>query len=65
MRTTITLDDKLVEDLREDTGITELSALVRTAMLEMRQRLAARAIIAMGGSEPNAWAPNEGDEPPV
>lgn len=65
MRTTITLDDKLVEDLREDTGITELSALVRTAMLEMRQRLAARAVMAMGGSHPTAWAPNEGDEPPV
>lgn len=65
MRTTITLDDKLIEDLREDTGITEISALVRTAMLEMRQRLAARAIIAMGGSDPDAWAPNEGDEPPV
>jgi Bacterial antitoxin of type II TA system, VapB len=65
MRTTITLDDKLVDDLREDTGIAEVSALVRTAMLEMRQRLDARAIAAMGGSAPDAWAPNEGDEPPV
>lgn len=65
MRTTVTLDDKLIGDLREETGITEISALVRVAMLEMRQRLAARAIIAMGGSDPNAWAPNEGDEPPI
>jgi hypothetical protein len=65
MRTTVTLDDKLIDDLREETGITEISALVRVAMLEMRQRLAARAIIAMGGSDPDAWAPNEGDEPPI
>jgi hypothetical protein len=61
----VTLDDKLVDDLREDTGIAEVSSLVRVAMLEMRQRLNARAIIAMGGSGPNAWSPNEGDEPPV
>lgn len=65
MRTTITLDDQLVDDLREDTGIAEVSSLVRLAMTEMRQRLNARAIIAMGGSDPDAWAPNEGDEPPV
>ncbi len=65
MRTTVTLDDKLVDALREETGISEISALVRAALLEMRQRRAARAIIAMGGSDPDAWAPNEGDEPPV
>jgi hypothetical protein len=65
MRTTVTLDDKLVDDLREETGIAEISALVRVAMLEMKQRLNARAIIAMGGSDPSAWAPNEGEEPPV
>ena len=65
MRTTITLDDALVEELREETGIAEVSALVRAAMVGMRERLAIHAIIAMGGSDPNAWAPNEGDEPPV
>ena len=41
MRTTVTLDDKMVEDLRESTGIRETSALVRQAMIEMRQRVAA------------------------
>lgn len=65
MRTTITIDDDLVQELREDTGIAEVSSLVRLAMLEMRQRLNARAIVAMGGSDPDAWAPNEGDEPQV
>jgi Arc/MetJ family transcription regulator len=54
MRTTVTLDDEIVEDLRESTGIKETSALVRRALLEMRQREAARALIALGGSDPNA-----------
>lgn len=56
MRTTITLDDALVEDLRESTGIRETSAIVRRALVEMRQRLAAERLIALGGSDPNAKA---------
>jgi Arc/MetJ family transcription regulator len=65
MRTTVTIDDALIEELREGVGIKETSALVRQALIEMRQSLAARRIIALGGSDPDAWAPNEGDEPPV
>lgn len=57
MRTTITIDDELIEDLRESTGIRETSALVRQALIEMRQREAARALIALGGSDPNAKLP--------
>jgi Arc/MetJ family transcription regulator len=56
MRTTITLDDELLADLREGLGIRETSALVRQALIEMRQRLAADRLIAMGGSDPEAWA---------
>lgn len=56
MRTTINLDDKIVEDLREGTGIRRTSALVRQALVEMRQRLAAERLIALGGSDPNAKA---------
>lgn len=56
MRTTITLDDALVADLREQLGIQETSALVRQALVEMRQRLAAERLIALGGSDPDAWA---------
>jgi Arc/MetJ family transcription regulator len=56
MRTTITLDDELLADLREGLGIRETSALVRQALIEMRQRLAAERLIAMGGSDPEAWA---------
>jgi len=65
MRTTLTLDDEILADLRETSGIRETSELVRQALLEMRQRLAAERLIALGGSDPDAWAPNEGDEPPI
>jgi Uncharacterized protein conserved in bacteria (DUF2191). len=65
MRTTITLDDDLLSDLREGLGIQETNALVRKALVEMRQRLAIEQLIALGGSDPDAWAPNEGDEPPI
>jgi Arc/MetJ family transcription regulator len=64
MRTTITLDDDLVSELQKGLGIRETSALVRQALVEMRQRLAGERLIALGGSDPDAWAPNEGDEPP-
>jgi hypothetical protein len=57
MRTTVTLDDKIIEDLREATGIQETSALVRQALLEMRQRIAARRLAALGGSMPDLKAP--------
>lgn len=52
MRTTITLDDQIVADLRESTGIKETSALVRQALLEMRQREAGRVLASLKGSMP-------------
>jgi hypothetical protein len=57
MRTTITLDDKLVEDLRESTGIRETNALVRRALEEMRQRMAAQRLAALAGTMPDLKAP--------
>lgn len=56
MRTTVTLDDDVVEDLREGLGIAETGVLIRRALVEMRQRLAADRLIALGGSDPDAWA---------
>jgi Arc/MetJ family transcription regulator len=53
MRTTITLDDKIVADLRESTGIQETSALVRKALLEMRQREAGRVLASLKGTMPD------------
>ena len=57
MRTTVTLDDDIVESLRESTGIRETSALVRQALIEMRQRIAAQRLVALGGTMPNLKAP--------
>ena len=56
MRTTVTLDPDVIEDLREGLGIAETGVLIRRALVEMRQRLAADRLIALGGSDPDAWA---------
>lgn len=56
MRTTLNLDDDLIEALREGLGIRETNVLVRRALVEMRQRLAAERLIAMGGTDPDACA---------
>jgi Arc/MetJ family transcription regulator len=65
MRTTVTIDDVLLERAKTYTGIKETSALIRMALDEVIQTEVAKRIIALGGSDPDAWAPNEGDEPPV
>ena len=53
MRTTVTIDDSIVEYLRGSTGIKETSALVRQALLEMQQREAGRRLALLGGSMPD------------
>jgi Arc/MetJ family transcription regulator len=65
MRTTVTIDDVLLERAKAYTGVKETSALIRLALDEIIQTEVAKRIIALGGSDPHAWAPNEGDEPPV
>jgi Arc/MetJ family transcription regulator len=62
MRTTITIDDALIEKAKAYTGLKETSMIVRMALEELVQTEVARRIIALGGSDPDAWAPNEGDE---
>lgn len=57
MRTTITLDDELVRQAQEMTGITDKSALLRTALKKMIEREAARRLILLGGSAPDFVAP--------
>ncbi len=53
MRTTITLDDDLVEAAQEYTGIQEKSALVRAALKALVEREAARRLARLGGSQPD------------
>ncbi len=52
MRTTVTLDDKLLNDAEEMTGIKERSALIREALTALVQREAARRLALLGGSQP-------------
>lgn len=57
MRTTLTLDDDLLADAVELTGITEKSALVRAALKALIEREAARRLARLGGSAPGLKIP--------
>jgi Arc/MetJ family transcription regulator len=57
MRTTITLDDRLLEEASAATGEKERTKLVHDGLRALIARENARAIIALGGSDPDAWIP--------
>jgi Arc/MetJ family transcription regulator len=57
MRTTITIDDELLADAQEYTGIKEKTALVREALTALVQREAARRLARMGGTMPDLVVP--------
>jgi Arc/MetJ family transcription regulator len=57
MRTTVTIDDKLLADAKEFTGVRETPTLVRMALEALVQREAARRLARLGGSDPDAKAP--------
>ena len=56
MRTTLNLDDELVRQAREFTGIQEKTALIHAALRELISRAAARRLAALGGTMPNFQA---------
>jgi len=53
MRTTVTLDNELVEKARFYTGIKETPALIREALKSLIEREAARRLARLGGTEPD------------
>ncbi|MDL2402330.1 type II toxin-antitoxin system VapB family antitoxin [Rhizobium mayense] len=57
MRTTVTIDDKLLADAREVTEMAETSAIVREALKALIEREAFRTLIRLGGTEPDITAP--------
>lgn len=57
MRTTINLNDELIERARELTGITEKTALVHEGLRALIAREAARRLAKLGGSAPDFEAP--------
>lgn len=56
MRTTVTLDDDLLSQAREFTGIAENSALIRKALESLVEREAARRLARLGGTSPGLKA---------
>lgn len=56
MRTTLALDDELVETAQAYTGLREKSALVREALRALIERESARRLARLGGSEPDLAA---------
>lgn len=53
MRTTLIIDNELVERARKLTGIQEKTALVREGLQALIAREAARRLAALGGSQPD------------
>ena len=53
MRTTLALDDDLLEAAQAYTGLREKSALVREALRALIERESARRLARLGGSEPD------------
>jgi Arc/MetJ family transcription regulator len=53
VRTTLNIDDQLLEEARRMTGITEKSALVREGLRALVERESARRLSRLGGSEPD------------
>jgi Arc/MetJ family transcription regulator len=56
MRTTLILDDELMSEAMELTGIDEKTALVHAGLRALVARESARRLAALGGSEPRAAA---------
>lgn len=58
MRTTVTLDDVLLEKAQRFSGIKERSALIEAALKALVEREAARRLVKLGGSQPDLEIPD-------
>lgn len=63
MRTTVTLNDELVKDAQEFTGIEEKSALVNAALKALVELEASRRAALLGGTMPG-FKPGRRRRPP-
>lgn len=52
MRTTINIDDTLLEDAQRLTGVKERTALVHAGLKALIERESARRLARLGGTEP-------------
>jgi Arc/MetJ family transcription regulator len=53
MRSTLNLDDKLIEEARRLTGIQEKTALIRAALEALIAKEIGRRLAALAGSQPD------------
>ena len=56
VRTTVTIDDELLERAAELTGVTERTALLREGLEALIRIESAKRLAALGGSDPKASA---------
>ena len=56
MRTTISVDDNLIREAQDVSGITKVSAMITKSLEMMIQHYAADRLAALGGSDPGAFA---------
>jgi Arc/MetJ family transcription regulator len=64
MRTTIAIDDHLIDKARALTGLVETSALVREGLRAIIERESAKRLARLGGTEPDATvAPRRRSKP--
>ncbi|HEX3067342.1 MAG TPA: type II toxin-antitoxin system VapB family antitoxin [Thermoanaerobaculia bacterium] len=57
MRTTINLDEHLIEEAQRMTGTRERTALIHDGLRALIARESARRLARLGGSDPQARAP--------
>jgi metal-responsive CopG/Arc/MetJ family transcriptional regulator len=57
MRTTVNLDDALLDRARKLSGVSERSSLLREALEALIQRESARRLARLGGTEPQLRKP--------
>jgi len=57
MRTTVNLDDALLDRARKLSGLSERSSLLREALEALIQRESARRLARLGGTQPRLRAP--------
>jgi len=57
MRTTINLDEQLIEEAQRMTGTRERTALIHDGLRALIARESSRRLAKLGGSDPGAKAP--------
>jgi Arc/MetJ family transcription regulator len=53
MRTTVTIDDALVDEAKRYSGISNTSHVINIALGEFNRKQALQTLVDLGGSEPN------------